>query len=333
MTSDIELQIFMPLGIEPSKDAEKVDGSPGDGTDGEGNYIFLSSDLYLGAVLFAGSQQYYNPSPVPFTYRDYSPYSDDNWSITPFKLQNETLHSLDLGFNSTATGTVSLVTNGVKANANCKMADNTSAGITFQPNGVVTATVDECSFTWSLQREDNSNGRWHWANSTQCTAASKVDKAFRTFVFGSYAFSGYNASDPNLFVIMFCQPTISIAKVYATLWVDHLGSIGGLVSPPEILESYPIGSNPSDPTVAGLLGPPLNGNALNGYDIAEPMAAKIRNLSRTARANLTDEILFEGIYGALIDEMGTFDETQPLMWCTLFTCIIVVHTLMPRMHS
>ena len=36
MTSDIELQIFMPLGIEPSKDAEKVNGSPGDGTDGEG---------------------------------------------------------------------------------------------------------------------------------------------------------------------------------------------------------------------------------------------------------------------------------------------------------
>jgi hypothetical protein len=120
---------------------------------------------------------------------------------------------------------------------------------------------------------------------------------------------------------MFCQPTISIAKVYATLSVNHLGAIGGLVGPPEVLESYPIGSNPSDPTVAGLLGPPLNGNALNGYDMAEPLTAE--DLSRTARANLTDNILFEGIYSALIDEMGTFNETQPLTWCTPFTCIII----------
>jgi hypothetical protein len=201
------------------------------------------------------------------------------------------------------------------------MVDNTSAGITFKTNEMVTATVDGCSFTWSLQSEENTNGHWHWANTTQCTAASKVDKAFRTFVYGSYAFSGYNASDPNLFVIMFCQPTISIARVRATLSVDHLGTIGGLVGPPEVLESYPIGSNPSDPTVAGLLGPPLNGNALNGYDIAEPLTAG--NLSRAARANLTDNILFEGIYGALIDEMGAFDETQPLTWCTPFTCILI----------
>ena len=286
--------------------------------------------MYLGAALFAGSQQYYNPSPVPFTYRDYSPYSEDNWSITPFNLRVEALQTLVLGANSTATGTVSLITNGVKTNANCKMADNTSAGITFQPNEIVTATVDGCSFTWSLQSEENTNGQWHWANTTQCTAASKVDKAFRTFVYGSYAFSGYN-SDRNLFVIMFCQPTISIAKVHATLSVDHLGAIGGLVSPPEVLETYLIGSNPSDPTVAGLLGPPLNGSALNGYDIAEPMTAE--NFSRTARANLTDTILFEGIYSALIDELGTFDETQPSTWCTPFTCILIYHLLTCRMHS
>ena len=120
---------------------------------------------------------------------------------------------------------------------------------------------------------------------------------------------------------MFCQPTILISKVYATLSVDHLSTIGGLVGPPEILESYPAGSNPSDPTVASLLGPPLNGNALNGFDIAEPLTAE--NLSRTARANLTDTILFEGIYSALIDQMGTFDETQPLTWCTPFTCILI----------
>jgi len=201
------------------------------------------------------------------------------------------------------------------------MADNTSAGITFQLNETVTATVDGCSFTWSLQSEENTNGHWHWANTTQCTAASKVDKAFRTFIYGSYAFSGYNTGDPNLFVVMFCRPTISIAKVYATLSVDHLGTIGGLVGPPEVLESYPIGSNPSDPTVASLLGPPLNGNALNGYDIAEPLTAE--NLSRTARANLTDNILFEGIYGALIDEMGAFDKTQPSTWCMPFTYIII----------
>ena len=276
-TSEIQLQIIKPLGIEPSKDADQADMSPGDGTDGEGNYIFLSSDLYLGAALFAGSQQYYHPSSIPFTYHDYNPYSEDNWSITPFNLQNETLQGFELGSNSTATGTVSLVMNGVKTNANCKMADNTSAGITFKTKETVTATVDGCSFTWSLQNEENTNGHWHWANTTQCTTASKVDKAFRTFVYGSYAFSGYNASDPNLFVIMFCQPTISIAKVHATLLVDHLGTIGGLVGPSEIRESYPIGSNPSDPTVAGLLGPPLNGNALNGYDIAEPLTAK--NLS------------------------------------------------------
>jgi len=56
----------------------------------------------------------------------------------------------------------------------------------------------------------------------------------------------------------------------------------------------------------------LNGNALNGDDIAEPLTAG--NLSRTARANLTDNILFEGIYSALIDEMGAFDETQPSTW-------------------
>ena len=114
-------------------------------------------------------------------------------------------------------------------------------------------------------------------------------------LYGSFAFSGFNTTDPNLFVIMFCQPTISIAKVYATLSVDRLGIIGGLVGPPQLLESYLIGSKPSDPTVADIPRPPLNGIAQNGY-----------------------------IYGVLINEMGDFEETQPSTWCTPFICTLIM---------
>lgn len=191
--------------------------------------------------------------------------------------------------------------------ANCKMAN-----ITFGSNATVTATVDQCSSDFPVST-DTAYPRWHFANSTQCNKTPKADFAFNTFVYGVYEPSGYAARDPSQFAFIFCRPTISVAKVSATLSVAPNGAIGAMITPPLILESFPIGSNSSDPDIANFLGPPLNGLAINGYDIAEP--ANISVTSRVARVNVTQSILFEGIYGNLLDHMGDNDAGLPVNWC------------------
>jgi hypothetical protein len=188
------------------------------------------------------------------------------------------------------------------------------ADITFRDSGIVRATVDQCSFDFPAG--DTSFTRWHFANSTQCNDASKSDIAFKTFVYAVYRPTGYDVRDPNQFVVMFCQPTIVISKLSVTLSVSPHG-IGPLVGPPTVLETFPIGSNSSDPNIGNLLEPPLNGMAVNGYDIAERVDEPL--LSRTARVNVTQSIIFEGIYGAQLDHMPVDDINSTTDWCT---CLI-----------
>ena len=282
------------LGIEPSTDGTD---------DGNGNHIFLSSDQYLAAALFAGGEQLYQSLPLPFSYNG----QEGNWTVPRLALPTMTTQGLVAGQNSSTVSTLTVVTNGISTMANCKVAN-----ITFGSNATVTATVDECSSDFTVST-NTSYPRWHFSNSTQCTNTTKADFAFNAIIYGVYSPSGYGARDPSQFVITFCRPTISIARVSATLSIAPNGAIGAMVAPPLVLESFPVGSNTSDPDVTNLLGPPLNGLAINGYDIAEPAVSA--NTSRVARADVTQSILFEGIYGDLLDHMGYDSAGNPVNWC------------------
>ena len=288
----MQVQVIAPLGLTPSTD----------GDNSVGGHIFLSSDQYLASALFAGGQQLYSPSPVPFSY--YGP--EGNWSITPLKIRSQSLGGQ--GNTSTITGTLEVVTYGINTFANCQEASS----IVFGDDGIVTATLSDCSISFVVLLNTTFT-RWHFANSTQCS--NDTDIAFKTFVSAVYGPPGYNESDPNQFDVTFCSPSISIAKVRATLSVSPAG-IGSLVGPPVVLESYPIGSHTTDPQVRNLLGPPLNGRAVNGYDIAEPADTSLD--SKTVRAQLAQEILFKGIYGAQLEYLGAGVQSAepPDSWCT-----------------
>ena len=285
------------LGIAPSPDG--INGT-------DGSHIFLSSDQCLAAALFAGGQQLYQPSPVPYSYYGL----EGNWSITPLTLPSYDLPALGHGFNNSIVANLTVETFGINSNANCK-----PASITFRDDATITATVGQCSADFPVSTNTTFD-RWHNATSIPCSEASRTDIGFKTFVYSVYRPSGYAARDPNQFLFMFCQPSISIAKVSATLSVMHDGQIGALVASPIVRESYPIGSNTLDPDVNRLLGPPLNGNALNGYDIPEP--AGTANYSRSSRVTVVRSILYEGIYGAqryhmFNDAIGTDTD-----WCKRF---------------
>jgi hypothetical protein len=290
MASTVQVQITASLGIAPS-----LDGTD----DHNGNHIFLSSDQYLAAALFAGGQQLYPlPSPVAFSYSG----PEGNWSITPFVLPENVLP----GYNSSTIANITVVTYGIDTKANCEMAD-----ITFRDNGVVTATVDQCSF--DFLKANSSFTRWHFANSTQCNNASKSDIAFKAFVYAVYRPTGYDVRDPSQFVVMFCQPSIMISKLSATLSVSPHG-VGPLVGPPVVLETFLVGSNAGDPNLGNLLQPPLNGMAVNGFDMAERVDEPL--FSRNARVIVTQSIIFEGIYGAQLDHMPLDDVNSTDDWCT-----------------
>jgi hypothetical protein len=113
---------------------------------------------------------------------------------------------------------------------------------------------------------------------------------------------------------MFCSPSISILKVSAKISFTTLHGLGSLVEAPKIISSFPIGSNTTDQNVMSLLQPPLNGNAINGYDLAQEPGTS--NYSRTARANITKSLLFESPYSALQHLMVHDNVTDPEAdWC------------------
>ena len=294
VTTGVRVQLTASLGLTNSSD-----GQSSNERDGDGNYIFLSSDQYLAAALYAGGQQLYQSSPFPFSYNS----TEGDWSIIPFTLPTHSIQAIGDGSPSTAAN-VSVDTYGIKTSANCSMAS-----ISFGDNNTVTATVDECSYDF-IVRLDTNFTRWHFADTTPCNNASRYDIAFKTFIYADYDPLGYAASDPSQFAVMFCQPVISIAKVSATLSVTRQGEIGALIAPPTIHKEYHVGSDADDPNIAGLLWPPLNGMAINGYDIAEPPNTTL--LSRAARVNVTQSILFQGIYGALLDRLPP----EEVQWCT-----------------
>jgi hypothetical protein len=298
----VPVTIFAPLGLPISTDGVE---------DGDGNHIYLTSDRYYAAALFAGSQQLFKSLPVPLSHHGLG----GNWSITPIKLPKEGGQTFGHGRDaSNISGNLTLVTHGLDVRANCEMAN-----ITFGDNSTVTATVDGCSFSFPAQ--DTTFPRWHFATSVPChdTTPAPSDKAFRAFVYAVYKTSGYNASDPDQFAVTFCRPSVSIAMVQATVSIIQ-GTLGALVAPPVVLESFSVGSPTSDPAVAKLLGAPLYGRAVNGFDMAEPQNASLT--SRMARVNITQSILYEGIYAAQLIQMGN-DTDDP--WCTFQSIRVFYH--------
>lgn len=101
MASAVPVEITASLGIKTSQDGED---------DHNGNHIFLSSDQYLAAVLFARGQQLCPlPSPVAFSYSG----PEGNWSITPFVLPNNILQGITPGHNSSAVANITVATHGI----------------------------------------------------------------------------------------------------------------------------------------------------------------------------------------------------------------------------
>jgi hypothetical protein len=196
----------------------------------------------------------------------------------------------------------------IETDANCN-----AAHVTFGDNDTAIATLDECSYNFQMST-NQSFDRWHFADSTPCSNASKYDIAFKTFIYAIYRPSNATNVHPNRFLVMFCSPTISILKVLAKISFTTQNGLGALVEAPKIISSFPIGSNTTDQHVLSLLQPPLNGNAVNGYDLAQEPGTL--NFSRTARANITKFLLYEGIYSALLHQMPTDNATDPEAdWC------------------
>jgi hypothetical protein len=325
MKTNVPVELLSRLGIEPSTD--DVNGT----TDGAGNYIFMNSDKYLAAVLYAGGQQLYQPSPTPFSYYG----QGENWFVSPFRLSVPDLQSIVYGYNATIAANITIATYGVNTTANCKVADS----ITFLENNSSTATLGNCSYTfpiegWPVPGANDSSAAgyslWHFANTTQCQNTSN-DIAFRSFIYGIYRLAGYTSQDQKQFLVMFCQPTISVAKVNARLSVLPGGGISAIIEPPEVVEIFHPGSNPDNPDVAALLGPPLNGMAVNGYDITEPIELD-PDTSRKMRANLTRLILQEGIYGCLLERIGAPDVSDPTSPSTDY-CELFYHAFLLAAHE
>jgi hypothetical protein len=123
--------------------------------------------------------------------------------------------------------------------------------IAFGDNAAVTATVDGCSYNFTAEIRWPGL-RWHFADSTPCSNASRRDIAFRTFVYAIYRPSGYASVDPNQFVVVICQPLRSITKVSPTAFVAQ-GAIGALVVPPVVIDLFPVGGNTTDRTLPNCL--------------------------------------------------------------------------------
>jgi hypothetical protein len=294
MTSSVPVHLTASLGIVPSNDGIN---------DTDGNHIFMSSTEYFAAALFVGGQLHQlNPLQSPVAYAYSGP--EGHWSITPFIFPNDVLP----GYNPSVIANITVAAFGINTSANCKMAQD----IIFSDNGSMAATADGCSF--HFYATDPTFIRQYFAGSARCNNASS-DIAFKAFVFGVFRPAAYITRDPSLFLVMFCQPTITISKLSATLSVSPNG-VGPLLEPPVVLESFAVGSNTSDLDVRNLLGPPLNGMAVNGYDIAEPEVGISSADSRYIRANMTDSILQEGIYAAVLFHMDLEDLNSTNNWCT-----------------
>ena len=303
----MQVQVTARLGLQPTTDA--TNGT----VDDFGNYLFLGSDQYYAAVLFAGGQQLYRPSPPPFSFWD----SENHWSIAPFTLSFEDEKNLISKSTTSSISNVTIETYGVNTTANCKMAES----ITFTADNLTTATLGGCSYTFPVQGLEQPTDpskpydRWHDANTTKCQDSPQSDFAFEAFIYQAYRPRGYAAKDPTQFVVMFCRPTIAASKISATLTISPDGAVGSLIRPPHIIHS-----DKDNPNIAALLSPPLNGMAVNGYNIAQTkgLIKGAPGSSRITRANGTREILTEGIYAALHHSMGQDNSTDSSTdWCML----------------
>ena len=297
----VPIQTIARLGIVNSTDALE-----GDSPDG---YVFGTSEQYLQAASSATSQR---PLPIPFAYSGV----EGNWSITPLSLSMHDLPREGREFDSSILANLTVDAYGIESRANCRPAN-----VTFPVVGsyTVIATLDGCSHDFEVPRNE-SFIRHHFANSTACNA-SRSDAAFKTFVYGLLSVADHMNNRPDRFIVMFCQPSINISRVSATMSFTVKNGIGALVKPPEIRESFPIGSHTTDPNVGNLLEAPLYGQALNGYDISLP--SNTSNTSRAARVNITRDLMNEGIYGTMLAQMVGYDASVPERdWCTQLLFLI-----------
>jgi hypothetical protein len=156
--------------------------------------------------------------------------------------------------------------------------------------------------------------QWHNATTTKCQNSTQSDFAFEAFLYLVYRPTGYTERNPTQFVVLFCRPTIKASKVSANLTISPGGAVGSLMQSPNI-----ISNNTDDPNIALLLSPPLNGMAINGYNIAQTkgLVSGAPGSSRISRANGTQQILVEGIYAALHHSMGQDNSSSSSTdWCT-----------------
>ena len=292
----VPIQTIAKLGIANSTDGHE-------GSNPDGNHIFGTSET---------SQ---HPSPISFAYTGV----EGNWSITPLSLSMHDLPQEGREFDLSILANLTVEAYGIQTSANCKPAN-----VTFPVGSSYTAvaTLDGCSHDFEVPR-DETFIRHHFANSTACSNASRFDAAFKTFVYGPLSVTDYVNNRPDRLIVMFCQPSINISRVSATMsFTVNLG-IGTLVQPPKVLEWFPIGSHTTDRNVGNLLEAPLNGNALNGYDIALP--SNTENTSRAARVNITRDLMNEGIYGTMLTQMPVVvhDASVPERdWCTQLLLLI-----------
>ena len=114
---------------------------------------------------------------------------------------------------------------------------------------------------------------------------------------------------------MFCSPIITILKVSAKISFTKQNGLGPLVENPRIISSFSIHSDTTDEHAMTLLQPPLNGNAPNGYDLVQENGTS--SYSRTARVNITKQLLVEGPYFDLLRLMDIDTVGDPETdWCT-----------------
>ena len=293
--NDVPLRITAQLGIAPSADGQY---------DGQGNRIFASSREFLQAAAYtAGQTANYRPT-LPFAYSG----PEGNWSGTPLLLPTDDLPRIGHEFDSSVIANLTAEVYAVQTDANCH-----EARVTIGGNNTAIAELDDCSYNFTFET-NQTFARWHFADSTACTEDSRRDAAFRAFVYAVYRPSNDTNAYPDRFLVLLCRPTLSISLVKATMSFTMRNGPGPFVRPPELVEEFPAGTNPTDPIVASLFEQGIGKNALNGFDIPQPPEAA--NYSRTARRNITRSILYESIYSAISDRVGSDIPSDPEAdWC------------------
>jgi hypothetical protein len=162
-----------------------IAASPEGDNDGQGNHIFGTSNQYLQAISAATAQPGFDPLPVSFSYSS----QETNLSVTPLSFSSNELVRHE--FDSSIVANLTAELYAIETNANCN-----AANVTFGGNNTAIATLDECSYSFPIAT-NQSFDRWHFADSTPCSNASRYDIAFKTFVYAVYRPSNATNAHPD----------------------------------------------------------------------------------------------------------------------------------------